>query len=1136
MIVRPRAMTGVVLLALVTTSLALAAPGYYRYPHISGDRIVFAAEGDLWTVSDQGGLARRITSYPGTEYFPRFSPDGKTIAFTGEYDGNRDVFVIPAEGGEPRRLTWHPGADEVVGWMPDGKRVLFRSGRENPLEWELFAVSTAGGDPDKLPIGWANRIDVDPQTGMWAFTRKSWETATWKRYRGGTAPDIWVGDPRKADFKLATTFPGTNAFPMWNGGRIYFLSDQGGTANIWSMKPDGSDRRRHTERADWDVRWPAMGPDGRIVFSLGADLHVFSPADGKVRKLEVDLPSERYLTRTRYTDPGRFLTWFTVSPKGDRVEVTTRGEMFSVAVKDGATLPVTRRSGARESWGDYSLDGKKLVYVTDAPGEEEIRVIDAWGRGEPTVVKPAGDSGWHFPPQFSPDGKWIAYADQKQALYVLPATGGTPKLVDRSPQSEIRTYTWSPDGRWLAYSKIQSPTDYSSVYIYDTRGGISHRVTGPYTDDFGPSWDPEGRYLYFLSNRATNPVLDGRDLQNVEIKNTIPMMVLLRKDVKNPFAPLNGLPDDEAAAKKDDGAKDKAAAEKSGKKKDTSSAKKDEDEAKDDKAKEDEPPKPIEIDVEGLGERLLGLPDVPRGRYVQIAATAKRVYMLEGALSGMAEEPGLFGEPEPDGKILGYDLEKKKLAPFADGVSAFEIARKADKIALMKRRGDIYVVDAGAKADLEDAKVSLDGIVVSLDPRAEWKQMYFEGWRHQRDFFWDEGMGGLDWKKVRDQYGTLLSRLGTRDDLRDLLGELIGELNNSHTYVFGGDPGVRPPQVATGLLGADLEREGAAYKVVRIYRGDPADNVRSPLSEPGVMVKEGDYILAVNHAPFPAGMPFDAALENLADKDVLLTVGPKPTPEASRDVVVRTMRSDDELRYADWVRENREYVAFKTGGKIGYVHLPNMGREGQIAFNTWFYPQLDKEGMIVDCRWNGGGFVSQMILERFRRKIVSFDRSRGGGINSYPYRTLNGPFVVLTNEFAGSDGDIFPAAVQLEKLAPVIGMRSWGGVVGIRGDKRLVDGGFLTEPEFAWYDPKSGWTIENHGVQPDIEVQNLPQDVATGKDAQLERGIAEVLNLHEKNPPIVPKWAPVRPRGRDAFRDELTAAPAGSAGTASGAR
>lgn len=1093
----------VLALGIIAAGRAQADDAYIRYPDINGNRIVFSAEADLWVVSDQGGIARRLTTHAGNEFFPHFSPDGKQISFSGSYDGNTDVYVIPAEGGEPRRLTWHPSVDQVLGWTPDGARILFRSNRSDPHgTTEIYTVPAKGGDPEMVPIGWAARLSIDPKTGMYAFNRKQREFATWKRYRGGTASDVWVGDPKKADYRKITTFDGNDAFPMWHNGSIYYLSDQGGTVNIWSIQPDGSGLKRHTDFGNWDARWPSMGPDGRIAFTLAADLHVFDPKDDSEHKVNVDLPSDRVLTRVRYPDAGQYLTWLSLSPDGDRVAVTARGEVFSIPVKDGVTLPVTRGSGARERYASFGPDGKKLVYVTDATHEESIRTIDSWGRGEAKTVKPAGETGWNFPPVWSPDGKWIAYADQTYTLYVVSSDGGTPRKVEQATDGEIREYVWSPDGRWLAYTKPLR-NQYRSIVIYDVTDGSLHPVTGPDTDDASPEWDPDGRYLYFLSNRAINPILGQQDWDNVEAKNTEPYMVLLRKDVENPFADLKGLPDGD----KD---KDKKDADK---KKDDKKDK-DKDEAKDEI-------KPVAIDFDGLAQRVLELP-VPRGNYDALGATSKAVFYLSNPLEGFAEGPGLFQEAGPQASLIRFDLEKKEPKSFMEGVSGYTLARKASKVAVMKKRGEIYVVDSGSPpSDLSDAKVSLDDAVIDLDPTEEWAQIYYEAWRNERDFFWDPKMGGLNWKAIRDRYAALLPRLATRNDLQDLIGEVIGELNNSHTYVWGGDPGVHAPHVSTGLLGADVEREGNAYRVTRIYYGAPADNVESPLRMPGVNVGEGDYILAVNHVPFSAGESFYAAFEDLAGKSVLLTVNSRPSMDGSRDVVVKTVGSEHDLRYSDWVRHNREAVAQATDGKIGYIHVPDMWKDGLIEFNTWFYPQLDKEGMVVDVRWNGGGAVSQMLVERFRRHVLSFDRSRGGAVSTYPDRVLNGPFVVLTNEFAGSDGDIFPAAIQLEKLAPVIGMRSWGGVVGIRGDKQTVDRGMVTQPEFAWWEPGAGWAIENHGVDPDIVIQNMPQDVAQGKDPQLDRAVQEVMNLHREHPPVEPQFGPVRQRTRAAFSKEL---------------
>lgn len=1086
------ALAGTICGSSIYASTALARTGYYQFPDLHNHTIVFAAEGDLWTVPDSGGTARRLTTHAGSEYFPRYSPDGTSIAFTGEYAGNRDVYVIPAEGGEPRRLTWHPDPDEVIDWTPDGKKIIFRSRAGNDttsgFEWHLFAVSVDGGDPEPLPLGWAGRVAIDPVTKRWAFNRSSVEFRTWKRYRGGTAPSIWVGDPDKHDFKEVTKTPGAAAFPMWSGGRICFLSDQGGTANLWSMKPDGGDVKRETRFTDWDVRWPAVGSDGRIVFSLGGDLHIFQPSSGKEERVAIDIPSERQLARVRYPNAEKSATSFELSPDGDRLVVVTRGEIMSVAVKDGITLPITRGSAARERGASFSGDGKSLVYITDATGEEELRTIDAWGRGQPRVVLPAGKTGWHFPPVASPDGKWLAYADQTQTLYVIPAAGGPPRTVDHSTQSEITEYVWSPDGRYLAYS-LALPTDYSVVKLFDTTTGKATSITGSATNDYTPAWDPEGRYLYFMSDRAANPVLDHRDEENVEIRPTRPFLVLLQKDGKNPFANTSGMPPRPGEA-------DKPRAD---------------DKKPDDKKAK--PAKPIRIDFEGLADRYVAFP-VPIGNYGNLAATGKTVFYLEAPARGMAEAEG---DAPPEFSLLAFDLEKRKVKPFLEGVTRYRLA--GERLAIQKKT-DVFVLEAGkppSPEELAEAKVPLSNMVVELAPEDEWKQMFDETWRMMRDFYWDANMGGVDWRAQRDRYRTLLPRLGTRGELNDLLGELIGELATSHTYIFGGDQGTEVPQVTTGLLGIDWVRRGAAFEIARVYRGDPADVVRSPLDEPGVNVRAHEFILAVNHRPFAAGQPFLAAFENLADRDIVLTVNTRGDLNGARDVVVHPLGSERRLRYVDWVRRNREYVAQKTGGKVGYIHLPDMGAAGLIAFDTWFYPQVDKQALIVDVRWNGGGFVSARILERMRRKVVAVFHSRGGATATYPVRTVDGPFVVLTNEYAGSDGDIFPTVIQLDKLAPVIGMRSWGGVVGIRGDKPLVDGGMPTQPEFAFWDPKQHWGTENRGVIPDIEVQDLPQDVMRGIDTQLDRGLTEVQRLMVQHPAPKRDFGSIPDRSRKAF-------------------
>jgi len=1101
--------------SLVCLGLLLAAAGsaraiapYVGQAVVHGGRIVFTAESDLWSCDRQGQDVRRLTRFEGVEYFPHFSPDGDRIAFTGEYDGNRDVFVIPATGGEPERLTWHPDADEVVGWLGDG-RIVLRSRRSDPHgDWRLFAIDPAGGDPQELALGPAARLDVDPQSGQWALNRTDRERATWKRYRGGTAADIWVGRPDRADFRQVTDFAGADEFPMWHDGRIYFLSDEGGTANLWRCEPDGSGRVRLTDFERWDARWPAMGPDGTIVFTLGADLQLFEPASGGVAKVAVDLPSDRPLTRTRYRAASRDLQGLDLSPDGERLLVEVRGELFSVPVEKGVTLPITRGTGERERGGSFDHEGKRVYYWCDATGEDALHRKDAWGRGEAKVLREGTSGPWPFAVQPSPDGKRLAWTDSDFRLVVTDADGGGEREADRGTRGGIRGLAWSPDGRWLAYVKDLT-NDFSSLFIYDTRDGVTREATGRWTADHSPAWDPDGRYLWFVSSRATNPVLDTVDLQNVEIKNERLYCLMLRPDVEHPLRREAGLPPEDGDAK--DGGGDKAEkddkAEKGGK------------DQKDDE-KKDEKPKPVEIDFDGLAERVVELP-VERGSYGGLAATATHVFYVSSPIAGMAEGPDFFEEAESKAVLMTYSLEDREAAAFVPGVSAYDLEAKAGKVAVMTQPGQIYVVDAGAPPAeaLEKGKVELGDAVVELDPRAEWSQVYGEAWRQMRAFYWDPDLAGLDWPAIGAQYATLLERLSSRADLSDLIGQVYGEASTSHTYVFGGDPGVQVPRVATGLLGAEVVRDGDAYRIASILRGDPADCVRSPLDEPGVDAGEGDYILAVNRQLVAGAPNLHALLAGFAGKQILLTVADDRDGKNSREALVTPLSSESDLRYADWVRRNREYVAAKTGGRIGYVHVPDMGTSGLVAFNRWFYPQLDKEGLIVDVRWNGGGFVSQMLVERLRRPVLAFDRMRNGESLTYPYRVLNGPFVVLTNEEAGSDGDIFPQAIQLEGLAPVIGKRSWGGVIGINAVRPLQDGGLVTQPVAAWWDARKGWGVENHGVDPDIEVDNLPQDLARGVDAQLDRGIQEVLRLHAAEPPVEPEFGPVPARTRAAYRE-----------------
>ncbi len=1091
------------LLALFAAT-ASASEGYLRQPDVSGDQLVFSAEGDLWLASARGGAAKRLTAYQGDERSAHFSPDGTQIAFTGEYDGNMDVFVVPTTGGEPRRLTFFGSPDDAVGWTPDGKSVIFRSNRTDPNHvMRLYTVPVTGGDATEIPIGWASRLDIDPKTGRYAFTRIGREAATWKRYRGGSADDVWVGDPAKQDYAKVTDFTGPDSYPMWApDGRIVFLSDLGGTANLWSMKADGTDRKRLTNlTGGFDARWPASDEAGHVAFMLAGDIHLYDPNTGTESKVAIELPGEQVLTRTRYTDAASNLTWFALAPDADRVLLTARGEVFSVPAELGVTLSVTGMTGARESYASYSHDGKRVCYVTDATGEESIVTADAWGRGKVTTVVQPGAKGWLFPPIWAPDGKRLAYADETQTLFVVQADGGAPpKAIDHAVQAEIREYAWSPDGRYLAYSKVDARS-FQNLFVWDSVDGTIRTVGGTNVDNHSPAWDPDGRYLYFLSSRWTNPFIGARDMDEVLRPSERPYAVLLQKTTPNPFAENKGLPP------APENPAPQAVAEKAKKEK-----------VKKDKKKEDlmlEPTEekltPVVIDWTGLDDRIVAFPVDP-GPMGGLMASSSKVFFLTWGESGMNEPWNVTGA-----SLQAFDLESKEVSYIMGDVASYDLAPKANKLAVLQS-GNVYVFDgSGAPGDTAKARIRIEDAIVELDPREEWKQAFDEAWRQERDFFWDAGMSGLDWKAIHDQYAALLPRLATRGDLNDLIGEMIGELGTSHTYVGGGDRGVWVPSMWNGTLGADLVREGSAYKIGHIFHGDAADNVDAPLLEPGAGIAEGDYILAVDHVPVRGDVPIDAMLLGRADKRVLLTVNSKPSMDGARDVAITPIGDDGMLRYVDWVRKNREYVASKTDGKVGYLHIPDMGGNGLTRFETWLYPQSDKDALVVDVRWNRGGFVSQLILDKLRRPILGFDIPRQGGFDPYPYARRRGPFVVITNGFAGSDGDIFPRAVQLEGLAPVIGERSWGGVIGIRGDKPLVDGGFISQPEYAFWFREGGWSVENQGVVPDLVVAWDPGDVAKGLDPQLDAAIAEALKRKAATPPLLPPTDKLNDKSRGAY-------------------
>jgi tricorn protease len=1073
----------------------------FRSPDVSATHVAFVYAGDIWVVPKRGGVAVRLSSPLGEEQFPRFSPDGSRIAYSANYDGNLDVYVVSSQGGDPVRVSHHPMPDRLVDWHPDGTRVLFVSSRESGRQRysQFYLAPASGGLPEKLAVPYGEFASFSPDGRSLAYLPQTQANRTWKRYRGGWSPDIWVFDLTTLAASNVTKHPAPDEFPMWHGDTIYFMSDRGAgeRQNLWALNRTTGAARQVTDFRDYDVSAPSIGPSD-IVFVAGGRLYLLDLATEKVTEVSVQVVTDRTTLKARNEKVADDIESVSVSPTGKRAVFEARGEIFSVPAEHGPVMGLSRSSGVAERYPRWSPDGKTLAYWSDRTGEYELTLRPADGTGAERVLTKLG-AGFRYPPHWSPDSKRLAFLDESARLRVVDVEKGQVVEIDQSPiwmghgQLEGLRLRWSPDSRWLTWSRGTTATGNSAVFLYDFSKSTLHQATSSYFDDREPVFDPDGKYLYYLSGRAFAPLYSDFDNSWTYANSTQIVAVALKASTPSPLAPRNdaeGNGKDEGRGTKD-GDKDKGEGTKdkgNGNGKDEGRGTKDE--AKKDEAKT---PAPVEIELDGLEARAVVLPP-KAGNYGSLQAVSGKVLYRRGPRTGSGDEKS---------QLVYFDLGEREEKTVLAAVEGFEVTADGKKV-LVASEKKFAILDV--KADQKLDKPMRTGEMESLvDPAAEWRQMFADAYRFERDFFYDPNLHGVDWKGLRDRYAKLIDASVTRWDVNFVLGEFIAELNASHTYNGGGDLENAPAR-GVGMLGVDWEIADGAYRIKRIVGGGAWDDLRSPLAQPGVEVKAGDYVLAVNGVPLDATRDPWAAFQGLAGATVALTVNGKPTEDGARQVIVKCLDDEIELRYREWIEQRRRRVDEATGGRAGYVYVQSTGVNAQNELLRQFMAQWRKDGLIIDERFNSGGQIPDRFIELLNRPMLAYWAVRSGKDWQWPPIAHRGPKVMLINGWSGSGGDAFPFYFREAGLGPLIGTRTWGGLIGISGSPGLVDGGGVTVPTFRMYDVRGRWFAEGHGVDPDIAVEEDPSQLAKGVDPQLERAIQEVMDRIKAQKP-----APARP-------------------------
>jgi len=1048
-----------------------------RFPDIHKDNVVFVSAGDIWIAPASGGEAKRLTIHDGNERYPKFSPDGEYIAFTGEYDGNSDVYVMNTDGGNITRLTYNPTYDEVLGWHPTGNKILFQTRRAPgtgiPTS-RIYSISPDGGFPEPLILVEGARGSFSPDGSQIAFNKSARADRTWKRYKGGRAQDVYLYDLETNKETQLTDFKGTDRYPMWINDAIYFSSDRDGHLNLYTILPDREGLKQLTHHEVYDVRRPSAGGE-TIVYEHGGDIWAMDINKEKPRKLDISIGADALGARPRMINVKKHITGLGISPNGKRALIEARGEVFTVPRNNGPIYNLTQSSGAHDKDPAWSPDGKKVAYISDKSGEYEIHIVDAQGDDE-AVQLTNHDAGYRHTLRWSPDGQKIAFTDQKLTLYYLNVDNREIVKVDKAryesvdvpiDEKPIYDFQWSPDSRYLAYSKM-TQHQMSQLFIYALETDQTHNVSQNLFHDFHPVFTEDGNHLLFVSNRHFNPTFDDFEWEMV-YKDVAGIFALTLEKDGEPFLPYEN---DQAVDS--------------------------EDKSTDDNAK-------VTIDFEGLSDRIEALP-LPRGNYRYLSVNDQSLFYLN-------KEDGDFNRFEfRDVKTMNlhaFDFDSRKERKIIESVEAYQLSKDGEGIAY--RRKDEAGIISSKATESKGHKLDLANLEMELEPRKEWKQIFNEAWRLERDFYYEPKMHGVDWQLMKERYGKLIDRATSRNDVRYIIGELIGELNTSHTYVFGGESERDAESVDVGMLGADYKIDEAAnkYRFKKILRSASwSQGAIPPLDKPGLNVDEGDYLLEINGKDVSAEKNIFSYFQGLAGKQVHLMVNDQPRKEGARNITVKPIRNERNLRYINWVERNRKKVAELTDGKVGYLHFPDTYMGSSTIFPRYFYSQLRKEALIIDGRFNRGGLDPYVFLRRLNTKPLAYWTRRYSHDQTVPPTTTRAHMVCLTNKYAGSGGDMLPYEFRQMDMGKIVGTRTWGGLVGVSQFIPLIDGGGLTAPDYRIYNPDGEWIIENEGVTPDEIIELDSREMSNGVDAQLRKGL-EILRQKMENDPK--EWPEHRP-------------------------